>query len=230
MIGIIGAMEEEVAILKSQMSDVETLKIAHTLFYKGKLNNTNVVLIQSGIGKVNVAISTTLLIQQFKPELIINTGSAGGLQPGLSLGDVVVSTSVTYHDADARAFGYAMGQIPGMPESYGADKTLIHHVNDVLNTLEQPVREGIIVSGDSFIGTEQQRAVILKHFPNAMAAEMEAAAIAQTCYQFNVPFIVTRAISDLADGDAGMTFEAFLKVASKSSSQMVIALIQKLNQ
>ncbi|MCO4326613.1 5'-methylthioadenosine/S-adenosylhomocysteine nucleosidase [Staphylococcus agnetis] len=230
MIGIIGAMEEEVAILKSQMSDVETLKIAHTLFYKGKLNNTNVVLIQSGIGKVNVAISTTLLIQQFKPELIINTGSAGGLQPGLSLGDVVVSTSVTYHDADARAFGYAMGQIPGMPESYVADKTLIHHVNDVLNTLEQPVREGMIVSGDSFIGTEQQRAVILKHFPNAMAAEMEAAAIAQTCYQFNVPFIVTRAISDLADGDAGMTFEAFLKVASKSSSQMVIALIQKLNQ
>ncbi|MDG4942622.1 5'-methylthioadenosine/adenosylhomocysteine nucleosidase [Staphylococcus agnetis] len=230
MIGIIGAMEEEVAILKSQMSDVETLKIAHTLFYKGKLNNTNVVLTQSGIGKVNVAISTTLLIQQFKPELIINTGSAGGLQPGLSLGDVVVSTSVTYHDADARAFGYAMGQIPGMPESYVADKTLIHNVNDVLNTLEQPVREGMIVSGDSFIGTEQQRAVILKHFPNAMAAEMEAAAIAQTCYQFNVPFIVTRAISDLADGDAGMTFEAFLKVASKSSSQMVIALIQKLNQ
>ena len=230
MIGIIGAMEEEVAILKSQMSDVETLKIAHTLFYKGKLNNTNVVLIQSGIGKVNVAISTTLLIQQFKPELIINTGSAGGLQPGLSLGDVVVSTSVTYHDADARAFGYAMGQIPGMPESYAADKTLIHLVNDVLNMLEQPVREGMIVSGDSFIGTEQQRAVILKHFPNAMAAEMEAAAIAQTCYQFNVPFIVTRAISDLADGDAGMTFEAFLKVASKSSSQMVIALIQKLNQ
>lgn len=230
MIGIIGAMEEEVAILKSQMSDVETLKIAHTLFYKGKLNNTNVVLIQSGIGKVNVAISTTLLIQQFKPELIINTGSAGGLQPGLSLGDVVVSTSVTYHDADARAFGYTMGQIPGMPESYAADKTLIHHVNDVLNTLEQHVREGMIVSGDSFIGTEQQRAVILKHFPNAMAAEMEAAAIAQTCYQFNVPFIVTRAISDLADGDAGMTFEAFLKVASKSSSQMVIALIQKLNQ
>ncbi|MCQ9299788.1 5'-methylthioadenosine/adenosylhomocysteine nucleosidase [Staphylococcus hyicus] len=230
MIGIIGAMEEEVAILKSQMNDVETLKIAHTIFYKGKLHHSDVVLIQSGIGKVNVAISTTLLIQQFNPELIINTGSAGGLQPGLSLGDVVVSTEVSYHDADARAFGYAIGQLPGMPATYQADKTLIQHVNEVLNTLNQPVREGMIVSGDSFIGTNKQRATILEHFPNALAAEMEAAAIAQTCYQFKVPFIVTRAISDLADGDAGMTFESFLKVASKSSSQMVTALIHKLNK
>lgn len=230
MIGIIGAMEEEVAILKSQMSDVETLQTAHVVFYKGKLNHTDVVLTQSGIGKVNVAISTTLLIQQFQPDCIINTGSAGGLQPGMALGDVIVSTEVTYHDADARAFGYSMGQIPGMPETYKADQNLIHHVNDVLNTLEQPVREGLIVSGDSFIGTNEQRSIILQHFPNAMAAEMEAAAIAQTCYQFSVPFIVTRAISDLADADAGMTFEAFLKVASQSSSQMVTALVAKLNQ
>ncbi|PTF68777.1 5'-methylthioadenosine/adenosylhomocysteine nucleosidase [Staphylococcus chromogenes] len=230
MIGIIGAMEEEVEILKSHMHEVETLQIAHTVFYKGNLKGVEVVLIQSGIGKVNVAISTTLLIQQFKPELIINTGSAGGLQPGLALGDVVVSTKVAYHDADARAFGYAMGQIPGMPETYDANRHLITQVNHVLNQLKQPVKEGLIVSGDSFIGSDVQRAEILKYFPQALAAEMEAAAIAQTCYQFKVPFIVTRAISDLADGDAGMTFEAFLKVASQSSSQMVIALLEELNE
>ena len=229
MIGIIGAMAEEVEILKSHMSEVQTFQIAHTIFYKGQLKDAEVVLIQSGIGKVNVAISTTLLIQQFNPEVIINTGSAGGLQPGLVLGDVVVSTKVAYHDADTRVFGYAMGQIPGMPESYDANENLIQHVNHVLNQLKQPVKEGLIVSGDSFIGSRAQRAEILKHFPNAMAAEMEAAAIAQTCYQFKVPFIVTRAISDLADGDAGMTFEAFLKVASQSSSQMVLALVAKLN-
>ncbi|MCS4485582.1 5'-methylthioadenosine/S-adenosylhomocysteine nucleosidase [Staphylococcus americanisciuri] len=228
MIAIIGAMEEEVQILKEQLTNLEEIQVAHTIFYKGELLDKEVVLLQSGIGKVNVAISTTLLIERFNPDYIINTGSAGGLQPGLSLGDVVVSTQVGYHDADARAFGYKMGQIPGMPATYPADAYLTEAVKNVLQTLNQSVIEGVIVSGDSFIGTETQREAILKNFPQAIAAEMEAAAIAQTCYQFKKPFIITRAISDLADGEASMTFDAFLKVAAKSSSDMVYALIEEL--
>ncbi len=228
MIAIIGAMEEEVQILKDQLTQLEETKIAHTHFYKGMLADKEVVLLQSGIGKVNVAISTALLIDRYNPDYIINTGSAGGLQPGLTLGDVVVSTQVGYHDADARAFGYEMGQIPGMPATYAADTQLVEVVKNVLQKLDQTAMEGLIVSGDSFIGTEAQREVILSDFPQAIAAEMEAAAIAQTCYQFGKPFIVTRAISDLADGEASMTFDEFLKVAAKSSSEMVYALVKEL--
>ncbi|MBA8761822.1 5'-methylthioadenosine/adenosylhomocysteine nucleosidase [Staphylococcus coagulans] len=228
MIGIIGAMEEEIEILKSQMVGLEEIKIAHTVFYKGFLNDKEIILTQSGIGKVNVAISTALLINEFKPSYIINTGSAGALQPGLSLGDVVISSEVAYHDADARAFGYEIGQIPGMPATYKADQELFKKVDKVLKSLSQNGKEGLIVSGDSFIGTNAQRQTILASFPHALAAEMEAAAIAQTCFQFNTPFIITRAISDLADEEAGMTFEAFLKVASQSSSKMVSELVKEL--
>ncbi|MBT2829494.1 5'-methylthioadenosine/adenosylhomocysteine nucleosidase [Staphylococcus coagulans] len=228
MIGIIGAMEEEIEILKSQMVGLEEIKIAHTVFYKGFLNDKEIILTQSGIGKVNVAISTALLINEFKPAYIINTGSAGALQPGLSLGDVVISSEVAYHDADARAFGYEIGQIPGMPATYKADQELFEKVDKVLKSLSQNGKEGLIVSGDSFIGTNAQRQTILASFPHALAAEMEAAAIAQTCFQFNTPFIITRAISDLADEEAGMTFEAFLKVASQSSSKMVSELVKEL--
>ncbi|MBA8779067.1 5'-methylthioadenosine/adenosylhomocysteine nucleosidase [Staphylococcus schleiferi subsp. coagulans] len=228
MIGIIGAMEEEIEILKSQMVGLEEIKIAHTVFYKGFLNDKEIILTKSGIGKVNVAISTALLINEFKPSYIINTGSAGALQPGLSLGDVVISSEVAYHDADARAFGYEVGQIPGMPATYKADQELFKKVDKVLKSLSQNGKEGLIVSGDSFIGTSAQRQTILSSFPHALAAEMEAAAIAQTCFQFNTPFIITRAISDLADEEAGMTFEAFLKVASQSSSKMVSELVKEL--
>ncbi|REH81671.1 5'-methylthioadenosine/adenosylhomocysteine nucleosidase [Staphylococcus felis] len=228
MIGIIGAMEEEVHILKERMTNLEVQQIAHTLFYRGSLENKDVVLIQSGIGKVNVAMATTLLIHCFNPDYIINTGSAGALQGGMALGDVVISSEVSYHDADARAFGYHIGQIPGMPESYKADSYLYEKVEQALKNTNSNVKEGLIVSGDSFIGTNEQRQFILQHFPTAIAAEMEAAAIAQTCYQFKVPFIITRAISDLADAEANMTFDAFLKVASKASSQMVIELINLL--
>ncbi|MEN3088880.1 MAG: 5'-methylthioadenosine/S-adenosylhomocysteine nucleosidase [Staphylococcus pseudoxylosus] len=226
MIGIIGAMEEEVAILKDKIKNLEEIKIAHVIFYKGNLEGKDIILTQSGIGKVNVAISTTLLINQFEPDLIINTGSAGALDKSLNVGDVVVSDMVAYHDADARAFGYQLGQIPQMPAQFVADKALINKAIEAIEQQQINAKTGLIVSGDSFIGTSEQRMAIKTNFPQAMAAEMEATAIAQTCYQFNMPFIITRAISDLADGDAGITFEAFLEKAAISSSEIVVHLIK----
>lgn len=226
MIGIIGAMEEEVAILKDKIKNLEEIKIAHIIFYKGNLEGKDIILTQSGIGKVNVAISTTLLINQFKPDLIINTGSAGALDKSLNVGDVVVSDMVAYHDADARAFGYQLGQIPQMPAQFVADKALINKAVEAIEQQQINAKTGLIVSGDSFIGTSEQRMAIKTNFPQAMAAEMEATAIAQTCHQFNMPFIITRAISDLADGDAGITFEAFLEKAAISSSEIVEHLIK----
>lgn len=226
MIGIIGAMEEEVAILKDKIKNLEEIKIAHVIFYKGNLEGKDIILTQSGIGKVNVAISTTLLINQFEPDLIINTGSAGALDKSLNVGDVVVSDMVAYHDADARAFGYQLGQIPQMPAQFVADKALINKAIEAIEQQQINAKTGLIVSGDSFIGTSEQRMAIKTNFPQAMAAEMEATAIAQTCHQFNMPFIITRAISDLADGDAGITFEAFLEKAAISSSEIVERLIK----
>lgn len=158
MIGIIGAMEEEVAILKDKIVNLEIINVAHVVFYKGRLHDKEVILTQSGIGKVNVAISTTLLINRFHPDLIINTGSAGALDKSLGVGDIVVSDMVAYHDADARAFGYQLGQIPQMPAQFVADSHLIELAKEAINDQKWVAKSGLIVSGDSFIGTAEQRA------------------------------------------------------------------------
>ncbi|EOB8322683.1 5'-methylthioadenosine/S-adenosylhomocysteine nucleosidase [Staphylococcus aureus] len=228
MIGIIGAMEEEVTILKNKLTQLSEISVAHVKFYTGILKDREVVITQSGIGKVNAAISTTLLINKFKPDIIINTGSAGTLDESLNVGDVLISDDVKYHDADATAFGYEYGQIPQMPVAFQSSKPLIEKVSQVVQQQQLTAKVGLIVSGDSFIGSVEQRQKIKKAFPNAMAVEMEATAIAQTCYQFNVPFVVVRAVSDLANGEAEMSFEAFLEKAAVSSSQTVEALVSQL--
>lgn len=131
-------------------------------------------------------------------------------------------------NADATAFGYEYGQIPQMPVAFQSSKPLIEKVSQVVQQQQLTAKVGLIVSGDSFIGSVEQRQKIKKAFPNAMAVEMEATAIAQTCYQFNVPFVVVRAVSDLANGEAEMSFEAFLEKAAVSSSQTVEALVSQL--
>lgn len=228
MIGIIGAMEEEVTILKRKLNDMNEINIAHVKFYVGKLNHKEVVLTQSGIGKVNASISTTLLIEKFNPEVVINTGSAGALDQTLSVGDILVSNHVLYHDANATAFGYEYGQIPQMPKTYTTDPTLLKKTMHVLEQQQLNGKVGMIVSGDSFIGSSEQRQKIKQQFPEAMAVEMEATAIAQTCYQFKVPFIVIRAVSDLANGKADISFEEFLDKAALSSSETVSLLVESL--
>lgn len=228
MIGIIGAMQEEIEILKGDMQELQTEKIAHVEIFKGNLYGKDVVLMQSGIGKVNAAICATLLIQEYQPEMIINTGSAGGLGATLAVGDIVISQSVLHHDVVATAFGYELGQVPGMPARYLADEKLIEYTQQAIENNNLKAHIGLIVSGDSFIGSSEQKQEILVNFKESLAVEMEAAAVAQTCHQFEVPFIITRAISDLANGEAEMSFEEFLKVACVSSSKIVKSLIETL--
>ena len=228
MIGIIGAMEEEVAILKNKLKNINEIVVAHVKFYRGQLNNKEVVLTQSGIGKVNAAISTTLLIEKFNPTLIINTGSAGALDESLSVGDILISNNVMYHDANATAFGYEIGQIPQMPAQFEASQQLLQLTEKVVKQQNLTAKIGQIVSGDSFIGSSEQRLNIKRQFSKAMAVEMEATAIAQTCYQFNLSFIITRAVSDLANGESEMSFEKFLGKAAQSSSNIVEQLIKEI--
>lgn len=227
MIGIIGAMEEEVEILKSSIENRETIQIAHVIFYKGNIEDKQVVLAQSGIGKVNAAITATLLINEFKPDLIINTGSAGSVDSELSIGDIIISNKVYYHDVNATAFGYKLGQVPSMPEFYETDSKLIDLAKSSIEQLDLNGIIGEVATGDSFIGSIDQRKVIKSNFPTASVVEMEAGAIAQTCYQYNVPIIVTRAVSDLADKESDVTFEEFLKVACVNSSKIVKLLLNR---
>jgi len=228
-IGIIGAMEEEVVLLRELLTDLQETKTAGCEFYKGFLNGQEVVLLKSGIGKVNAAIGTTLMIQLYEPDCIINTGSAGGLHTDLNVGDVVISTEVRHHDVDATIFGYEYGQVPQMPANYLPDQKLVEAAEKAGASVQNiQVAKGLIASGDSFMSDHERVEDIRRKFPALYAAEMEAAAIAQTCYQFDVPFVIIRSLSDIAGKDARLSYDQFLKTASKHSAELVQQIVEEL--
>lgn len=229
MIGIIGAMEEEVAeILK--LMDLERKKnIQGYLFYEGQMNNHHVVLLQGGIGKVNAAIATTLMMNHYPIEYVINIGSAGGLDVHQNIGDVVISNAVAHHDVDVTAFGRELGEVPGMPLYFKPDEDLLLKVKTILENHHIPSHIGLIVSGDQFIASDQQFSMIQKNFSDAMCVEMEAAAIAQVCYVYQKKFIITRSLSDIYQkGDNSIQFDEYLKKASIASAKMCYELVSLL--
>ncbi|CCK05480.1 5'-methylthioadenosine/S-adenosylhomocysteine nucleosidase [Cronobacter sakazakii] len=228
--GIIGAMEEEVTLLRDKIDNRQTLTIAGCEIYTGTLNGVEVALLKSGIGKVSAAMGATLLLEHCKPDVIINTGSAGGLAPSLKVGDIVVSDEVRYHDADVTAFGYEYGQMAGCPAAFKADEKLIAAAQETIEKLNLHAVRGLVVSGDAFINGSVNLAKIRHNFPQAIAVEMEATAIGHVCHNFGVPFVVVRAISDVADQQSHLSFEEFLAVAAKQSSLMVETLLTSLNR
>ena len=226
LIGIIGAMEPEIALLKQQLQQSHTEQLGGYTFYIGTLAGKNVVLVQSGIGKVASAVATTLMICQFKPDCIINTGSAGGFDPELNVGDVVISTEVRHHDVDVTAFGYEMGQVPQMPAAFVAHPALIAAAEQSIATLGFcKTKKGLIATGDSFMCDPARIALTRQQFPAMLAVEMEGAAIAQSCHMLNTPFVVIRSLSDIAGKESPESFDAYLSVASKNSSAMVVELL-----
>ena len=226
--GIIGAMEQEVTLLRDKIENRQTLTLAGCEIYTGTLNGVEVALLKSGIGKTAAALGTTLLLELCKPDVIINTGSAGGLAPSLKVGDIVVSDEVRYHDADVTAFGYEPGQMAGCPAAFAADEKLIAAAEQVIKQLNLNAVRGLVVSGDAFINGAEPLARIRSTFPQAIAVEMEATAIGHVCHQFKVPFVVVRAISDVADKESHLSFDEFLSVAAKQSSLMVENLLAQL--
>ncbi|BAN95056.1 MTA/SAH nucleosidase [Plautia stali symbiont] len=226
--GIIGAMEQEVTLLRDKIENRQTLTLAGCEIYTGTLNGVEVALLRSGIGKTAAALGTTLLLELCKPDLVINTGSAGGLAPTLQVGDIVVSDEVRYHDADVTAFGYEPGQMAGCPAAFVADSALIAAAEQVIKQLDLNTVCGLVVSGDAFINGAAPLERIRSTFPQAIAVEMEATAIGHVCHQFKVPFVVVRAISDVADKASHLSFEEFLSVAAKQSSLMVENLLAQL--
>lgn len=229
MIGIIGAMDSEVATLFARMTAKEKINLNNLTFYKGKLYNKDVVVVKCGIGKVNAALCTQLMILNFKVSKIINTGIAGAVGEGLKIYDFVVSTEAVYHDFDVQFFGYKLGQVPGMPETFRADPSLINAAKqafeqtDFANKLK--LSQGRIASGDQFISGNEKKASIISNF-HPQCVEMEGCAIAQACYANKVPFVIIRCMSDAADDSVKETYSE--ETAAKLSSNFLLEVIKQI--
>lgn len=228
-IAVIGAMEQEVELLRVALQNTQTETIANSEYTTGTYEGKEVVLLKSGIGKVNAAMSTTILLEKFNPKVVINTGSAGGFDAALKVGDIVISNEVRHHDVDVTAFGYEIGQMAGMPAAYKSDEQLMEVAKQAVKEVgEHNYSVGLICSGDVFMSNPERVEAVRKDFPTMKAVEMEAAAVAQVCHQFNTPFVVIRALSDIAGQESSMSFDEFLPVAAKHSTEIVLNAITKL--
>lgn len=220
--GVICAMEEEIQSLLANLVLNKKTNIQGIEFYEGLIGSTPVVLVRSGIGKVEAGITAALLVTNFEVDALIHSGSAGGIGSGLKVGDVVLSSEVAYHDVDATAFGYEYGQLPQQPARFTADEKLIKSVKNAANESDLNVIEGLIVTGDQFIASKEATDKILKNFPDALCCEMEGAAIGQVAHQFEKPFLVIRAMSDTGDDNANVSFDDFIIEAGKRSAKMLL--------
>ncbi|WP_268913795.1 5'-methylthioadenosine/adenosylhomocysteine nucleosidase [Lentilactobacillus sp. SPB1-3] len=224
--GIICAMGEELAILQGKLENEASKKVGHTEFFEGTIADQPVVIVQSGIGKVQAAITASILINDFNVDALINSGSAGGIGEGLSVGEVVVSSQTAYHDVDVTASNYEVGQLPGLPARFDADEELVDEIMAAAKESGMKSQRGLIVSGDQFIADSQKIATIKKNFPDALCCEMEGAAIGQVAYENNIPYAVIRAMSDVGDENADQSFDEFIIDAGKRSGQMLINLFE----
>ena len=229
-IGIIGAMDEEVSLLK-EAADIKSItKIAGMEFCEGTIEGKNVVIVQCGMGKVNAGICANTLINNFNCTKIINTGVAGSLDNQIDIGDIVVSVDAVQHDFTVEAIGFAKGEIPytGL-YAFPADEAMRAAAVDAVREAapEIQVFEGRICSGDQFISEREQKDTIISNF-GGLCCEMEGAAIAQACYLNNTPFVVLRAISDKADGLHNVEYETFKEEAAANCAKSVLAMIKKL--
>lgn len=227
MIGIIGAMEVEIELIKTLVNDLQEVKKGIRTFYVGTINQKDVVIVQAGIGKVNAAITTTLLIENFDITSIINIGVAGG-QNGVAHKEVVVSTEVLYHDVDVTNFGkYVHGQMPGHTPTFIADKDLINKTQTILEKLSFNYHLGKIASGDQFVYSKDTVKKINALYNDIYAIEMEAASIAHTASVYDIPFIIYRSISDVLDDvDQANDFELFVKDAANNAAKVLVLLIE----
>lgn len=232
VIGIIGAMDEEVEILKSKLNIVETITEAGMTFYKGSLHNKQIILARSGIGKVNAAVCAQIMSTLFKIDYLINSGVAGTLCPDINQGDIVISTDAVQHDVDTTVFGDPLGCIPRLGVTFFKANsyliTLAEKAGDSLKAEGVSFFKGRIASGDQFIAGGALKDHIQKNFA-PYAVEMEGAAIAHVAYLNQVPYVILRAISDKADGSAELSYEEFLPLAASRVSTLVEEMIKQLN-
>ena len=229
MIGIIGAMHTEVETLISALADKQETVVAGSHFFSGKLGSTDAVVVMCGIGKVAAAVCAQALIDTFHPDILINTGVAGSVADGLAQGDLVIATDAVQHDFDLSLVGYAKGYMPvwgkdkGAPSPFPMDEALAEKLIAAATALGYHAIRGRIASGDIFVADPLLKSNLANDF-GAAAAEMEGAAIAQTAWQNGTPCAIVRAISDLADGSATLSFEEFEAIAAERSANLLLEI------
>lgn len=228
-IGIIGAMDEEVAFIKDVTEIVSAKNILGLDFFVGKYGSNSIVIVKCGIGKVNAAACTQVMIDHFAVDCVINVGVAGAIFKDLKIGDVVISSDTVQHDMDTSSLGDPVGVIPRMDESFfKADEKLIELAKNAGKQLEgHNVYVGRIASGDQFISSTERKNYIWNTF-KGYCAEMEGAAIAHVCYLNKIPFVIIRSISDNADGEAGISYSEFIGTAVKNSSVILKDLLENI--
>ncbi|PST32062.1 5'-methylthioadenosine/adenosylhomocysteine nucleosidase [Clostridium sp. AF18-27] len=229
MLGIIGAMDEEVAKIKEMLTDVRVETTAGMDFYIGKLADKDVVVVRSGIGKVNAAMCTQVLADKYHVSGIINSGIAGSLKAQIDIGDIVLSSDALQHDMDATGFGYAVGQIPRVDTlAFAADEALIELAKSCCKDVNPDINThvGRVVSGDQFISDHGKKEWLVSTF-DGYCTEMEGAAIAQASYLNGIPFLIVRAISDKADNSANMDYETFEAQAITHTVNLMTEIIRR---
>ncbi len=230
-IGIICAMESEAALLVKALEEKEKITVAGSDYYAGTLCGTPAVVVQCGIGKVNAARCTQALIDRFSPRCVINSGIAGGVGEGLHVGDVVLGAKLVEHDYDLTALGYAKGNVCAgnkkEPTYFRSDPALIDAIEAAAKALapDRGIHRGVIASGDVFVSSKEVKAELRSRF-NALAAEMEGAALAHTAEYAGVPYAVIRVISDLADGGAPVSYTVFENKTASLSAKIMMAMAE----
>ena len=228
MLGIIGAMEVEVKELREMMENPQAQTVAGMTFYQGTIKGKEVVVVRSGIGKVNAGICSQILVDRYNVEGIINTGIAGSLKNEINIGDIVLATVAVQHDVDATGFGYPLGEIPQMGiKEFPADEKLRALAEECSKKANPDIQVfcGRVASGDQFISSKEKKNWISANF-DAFCTEMEGAAIAQAAYLNNIPYLVVRAISDKADDSANMDYSEFEAKAVENSVRLMAAMLE----
>ena len=222
MIGIIGAMDEEISVILSEMNNISEYNINNIKFYKGKIYDKDLVLVKSGIGMVNASIITTLLIKEFDVNKILFSGVAGSLNKNINVGDIVIADSLVEYMFNATEFGYEIGQIPRMENSVFKSENLLNKIRDILKN--DSIFYGKILSGDKFVSNLEEKEKIGKKF-DALAVDMESAAVAHCAYILGVEFAIIRSISDSLNSDSVMEYAEFVNVAAMNSKEILLKLL-----
>ena len=228
-LGIIGAMDVEVALLKEKMENITAKDRAGSSYFEGTLEGAPAVVVQCGVGKVNAALCAQILISEFGVTHLVNTGIAGSLCADLDIGDLVVSKDAIYHDFDISYWGRAIGEVPGMGVvAFPADEAMIACAFDAAESVNPGhTRIGRVASGDQFVCNKEKKEKIIAD-TSAQCTEMEGTAIAHAAYRNAVPFVILRAISDKADDSAEMDYPTFEAIAARRCAEVTMAMARKL--
>jgi len=227
-LAIMGAMEEEITPLLEKFTDIRKNEYANNIYYEAKYNNLDVVVAYSKIGKVFSTLTATTMIEKFGCDTLLFSGVAGGINPELKIGDLIVANKLSQHDLDITAFGHPHGFVPGGDVYVNTDEKLKNIALEVAKENGTKIIEGIIATGDQFVCDEKRKEFIQTTF-NADALEMEGASVAVVCDALNVPCLILRAISDTADMDAGFNFDKFLETSAKNSAEFLVKIIEKID-